>query len=280
MVNLEKKLILTNELGIKGGDYPSQYPKYELFRFFLRRAAGKEAAMKVLLKMYVTMKPLEEIQKCFECILDSYIEFCTQMQTISNQKIKKMRQGLTIHKPKFLKNGQNYFDKDEIEKIPEMLRNYYYKKRKESDLVPEELKISNPKIMKLDVITSSEEKMDIYFFEVLSLLFYMLKDRGLDSEFNTEDVFLQWCIKFEKWSLILQLSQGAIFSENFSLSLLFCELGSKTKLLDQLKEEFSIVQNLKKGFLSNIPNLGKREFLQMGLQYLKKQKRLSHYFFQ
>ena len=273
MLNLKKRLIISNELSIKGGDYPSQYPKNELFRFFLRRAAGKSAANKVLLKMFDKRAPLEEMKLCVDTILNSYIQYTKQITKISAKKIKKMRQGLEIPKPKFLKNGFNYFDKEEILKLPDQLIKYYKKKSNNMNNIGDDLASTEQSTNNLEFICGSEKEMNTYFFNVLKLFYFSIKEKGLDSEIDFEDIFIKLCIKMEKWSLLLQLSQGGILNENMSLCLLFCELGSKNRLIDRLKIQFELIGNLNQQFLDNIPNLENKEFLQIGLQYLKKQAR-------
>jgi hypothetical protein len=231
------------------------------------------AAKKILMKMYIQKHPMEDLKVCVETILDSYIEFTKQMTTISNKKIKKMRQGLEIPKPKLLKNGFNYFDKEEILNLPDDLRKYYVKKMKEKTIVGDQLQITTNSFQNLEIIEESKNEMDKYFFDFLTLLYFTIKQKGLETEINLEDSFIVWAIKMKKWSLLLQLSQGGVFTENMSLCLLFCELGSKKKYIDQLKNKFEMIKILKENFLQNAPNLGNKEFLQIGLQYLKKQSR-------
>lgn len=273
MVNLKRRLIVDNQLSIKGGDYPKQYQKKELFRFFLRRAAGKEAAVKVFLKMYVANAPMADLRVCVETILDSFTKYSKQITKISHNKIKKMRQGLAIPKPKLLKNGHNYFDAEEIRGLPGQLRDYYQKKKKEKDLVPAELQVKTGSFPCLRSMEVSDEKMDAHFFEVISLFYYMIQAKKIESELGFEDLFVCWCIKLGKWPLLLQLSQSGILGESLSLCLLFCELGSRESLMTELRNQFELVSKLQTNYLIDIPNLANKEFLQIGLQYLKKQSR-------
>lgn len=265
--------MIRSELIIKEGEYPSQYPRHELFRFYLRRGSGKRFGQKILAKMFKQRSPVWEITFCFEHIIKNYMTYRNQILKISSHKIKMMQKGLIISKPKVLKNGHHYLDKQEIQELLPM----FLITEKQLGSIDLDLK------SKLDwgddwkeekTIEASEPEFFDYYFRVTTSLFLSCKSANFEEqdEINIEEFYLVWAVRLKKWSQIVQLAQAFIFKESLFLAFLFCELGSQSPVVQKFQKEGKLLDKQPR-YLNGLPNLDSKEMFQIGLQIMKKQRK-------
>lgn len=242
--------IIQNELVINKKEYPSQFSNDELFKFFLRRHNGKMLAENILHKMILKMSPLKNIQICFDQMVNGYICMLEHMLSINRGKIKMMQKGLIIPKPKILKNGYHYFDKEEINTFLQKLI------FREIELVLHNENLPTIQFwweswdtIKLKKLLSSEF-LD-YFFRLLNSLFLSIKTSKLfvENDLDIQEFFIVWALRLNKFELLKQYVQNLIFSENLELSLFLCEFSSFTSVLPSIMSKLKMI-NPEKNYLS------------------------------
>lgn len=112
--------------------------------------------------------------------------------------------------------------------------------------------------------TSAKE----YFFSFVLMINLHLLERKFTETFFGE-LLLKWIIKLHKLGLMLSLTQNGLLKDSLPLALIFCEIGSRKKIITS----FSINQlEPYEHLFEAVSDIYDEEFLQLGLEMLRRQK--------
>ena len=210
--------------------------------------------------MFSNRIPVKHIALCWDSILANFSLYLKQITSITKTKVKMMKRGFEIPKPKVLKNGHHYLDRLEIEALLQKMVLVFDHTSDTQNSLQLERTLKRRKF----------KDFSEYFFRVLAHMLFESKKKQLHDDLNLEKYYIFWCLKLNKIWQLVQLVQNQIMTETLILALILCEIGSKAPVLESIQDHNFKIKRQLSFFQGVVFHSGHKSSLQFGLQMLKR----------
>jgi hypothetical protein len=141
-------------------------------------------------------------------------------------------------------------------------------KNGEQFLKLEEMKELVKLVYELKALSGDEELGEYFYSFLLMMNLHLFEKRFVDNMFG--ELLLKWIIKKKRLGMMLSLTQNGLLKDSLPLSIIFCEIGSRKKIINS----FSInqLEPFESLFLE-VEDLYDEEFLQLGIEMMRRQKK-------
>lgn len=212
-------------------------PDLKTFNFLLRRTDAKAHLSPFLHRLFVVKTDFSTLLLIFQRIVENY------KQSLSEKRTSQLKTKI-LFSPKNLLNGEHFLDENEI-----------------VGLVCKDFETATL----LDKSVFQE-----YYVSFLTVFFLELSSN--DCPLDAVSMHLiQWLLRLRRSNQLQLFYQNGFLQDSLLLAVVFCELGSHKRIFHTLNlpmlEKYDSV-------LAEIAEFGKKECLQIGVEFLKKIKGL------